>query len=100
MDATLMAAVAALAFAAGHFVGWERTDPPAQPRPCVCAPPSAVALVAAEVERLRVRTDDALRAFATVAEDCVVPGAWMDAGVVPVPEVLRRAALTGRPVED
>lgn len=45
--------------------------------------------VLANVDALRFEVDDARQARETAWEDCVVPGAWLQAGVVPVPDVLR-----------
>lgn len=53
----------------------------------------------AQHERLW-QQQQALVAALQSMSDCVVPGAWMDMGVVPVPDVMRAGDLTGQPVED
>ena len=78
--------------------------PPSRPAVQVecqpCARPSAVAHLERAVEVLARRQAEAVEAFSLVAVDCVVPGAWLDVGVVPVRDVVRASALTGRPVGD
>jgi hypothetical protein len=58
-----------------------------------------VAHLERSVELLALRQSEAVEAFSLVAVDCVVPGAWLDVGVVPVSEV-RRSMLTGQVVRD
>lgn len=53
----------------------------------------------AQHERLWQQQQALVGALQAMA-DCVVPGAWMDMGVVPLPDVMRAGDLTGEPVED
>jgi hypothetical protein len=49
---------------------------------------------------MAARQSELTEALGIVAGDCVVPGAWMDVGVVPVRDVVSRTKLTGELVRD
>lgn len=59
----------------------------------------SVGALGTRYQRLQAQQQDLVGALQSMA-DCVVPGAWMDMGVVPVPDVMRAGDLTGEPVRD
>lgn len=89
---------------AGWCLGGVTAAPPARAcAPCecqVCAPPSQVAHLERALGLLAARQSETVEALGIVAGDCVVPGAWMDVGVVPVRDVVSRTRLTGGVVRD
>ena len=76
-----------------------RPAPPPEPCP-VCAPPSQVAHLERAMWTIAARQSEMVEALGIVAGDCVVPGAWLDVGVVPVRDVVSRTRLTGDVVRD
>ena len=94
---------------AGVGCGWciggvtaaPKVAPPPKCEPCqVCAPPSQVARLDRALALIASRQNETVEALGIVAGDCVVPGAWLDVGVVPVRDVVSRTRLTGGLVRD
>lgn len=96
-DWPLPAAVGALLFGAGYAVAPEPVA--AEVPACVC-PAVELGPVLDAVSALELGQAAVVEHLAVVAGDCVVPGLWLDVGILPVRQVLDRAALTGAPVGD
>ena len=96
-DWPLPAAIGALLFGAGHAMAPEPVVVEAPACVCPAADLGPVLAAVAELEAGQIATVEHL---AVVAGDCVVPGMWLDVGILPVRQVLDRAALVGAPVGD